>query len=77
MRELSDRHGVTRTTIADWIKKGGGQIRARNGNRKHNEDLIVQTFLERKSANRAAQAASVHWATARRVLQKHNLWHGK
>lgn len=77
VRALSDKHGVTRATIGRWIKKGGRDIRPRNGNRKHDEDLIVQVFRDTKSANRAAQAANVHWATARRVLQKHNLWHGK
>ncbi|WP_347139242.1 hypothetical protein [Paracoccus sp. SSK6] len=77
VRELSHRHAVTRSTIGRWIKKGGRDIYPRNGNRKHDEDLIVQVFLKTGSANRAAQAANVHWATARRILQKHNLWHGK
>lgn len=76
MRELSARHGVTRATIGRWIKKGGGTVRPRNGNREHDEDLIVQIYDETNSANRAARAANVHWATARRILKKHNRWHG-
>lgn len=75
VRALSAQHGVTRSTIGRWIKKGGRDIRPRNANQKHDEDLIVEVFRDTKSANRAAQAANVHWATARRVLRKHNLWH--
>lgn len=75
-RELSARHGVTRTTIGCWIKKGGETVRPRNGNREHDEDLIVQIYDKTNSANRAARAANVHWATARRILKKHNRWHG-
>ncbi|WP_153010576.1 hypothetical protein [Falsirhodobacter sp. alg1] len=75
VRELSDRHAVTRQTIGAWIKKGGVNISPRNANRKHDEALIVTIFDDTKSANKAAQAAHVHWTTARRVLKKHNRWH--
>lgn len=77
VRELSERHAVTRQTIGAWIKKGGRDVQPRNGNRQHDEDLIVKIYRDTKSANRAAQAAKVHWATARSVLRKHNLWHDK
>lgn len=75
VRELSNRHAVTRQTIVAWIKKGGGDISPRNGNRKHDEALIVAIFDATKSANKAAQTANVHWTTARRVLKKYNRWH--
>lgn len=74
IRDLSNRHAVTRATISRWIKKAGRKVQPRNSNRIYDEDLIERVYLENRSASQAAKAANVHWATARRVLEKRGLW---
>lgn len=74
IRELSRRHGPGRDTIARWIRKTGREIKPGNGNRKYDEALIVATYEETRSGNRAAHVAGVSWNTTRSVLRRHGLW---
>lgn len=74
IRELSRRHGPGRDTIARWIRKTGREIKPGNGNRTYDEALIVATYKETRSGNRAAQVAGVSWDTARSILRRHGLW---
>lgn len=74
IRELSRRHGPGRDTIARWIRKTGREIKSGNSNREYDEALIVATYKKTRSANRAAQAAGISWATARSALRRHDLW---
>lgn len=70
VQELSRRHGVGRDTIARWIRKTGRIVNPRNGNRRYDEALILETFRATRSVNKAAIAAEVSWATARAVLSR-------
>lgn len=70
VQELSRRHGVGRDTIARWIRKTGRIVNPRNGNRRYDEALILETFRATRSVNKAAIASEVSWATARAVLSR-------
>lgn len=73
IHELSRRHGTGRDTIARWIRKTGRKINPRNGNRRCDEALIVKTYGETNSVNKAAIAAGVAWDTARSVLLRYGI----
>ncbi|RDD70990.1 helix-turn-helix domain-containing protein [Paracoccus versutus] len=74
VKELSRRHGIGRDTVARWIRKTGRIVNPRNGNRRSDEALIVKTYEETYSVNKAAIAAGVAWAMARAVLLRDDAW---
>ncbi|RVV97175.1 hypothetical protein EKE94_14195 [Mesobaculum littorinae] len=74
LRELRERHGLGCDTISRWIKSTGRTVEPRNANRKCDEQLIVETYLETRSANRCAQVAGVSWGKARDVLRQRGMW---
>ncbi|QAX28401.1 hypothetical protein [Leisingera sp. NJS204] len=77
IRELSRRHGVTRHTVSNWIKKTGRMVPVANSRKRYDEEMIVETYRYTRSCNKAAMAAGVAWKTARSALERRGLWGGK
>ncbi|MCB2052042.1 MAG: hypothetical protein KDE63_11510 [Novosphingobium sp.] len=71
IRELSRRHGVGRDAISSWIKRAGRSVPIGNSRKRYDEDLIIETFRQTGSYNKAAAAADVAWRTAKNVADRH------